>query len=315
MPSSAVRTFTDPDDYATSIRATRAEMTVMGRGHFTANLTRIDLHRLWMQRFSDNLPRIAHSAAISGRATISFPTQLGPSLLWAGAEMKPTNITRHSEGANSFQHSSGSACWGAMSLPADGMAIVGAAMVGCDLTPPRDTLGVTPSPAAMAKLQRLHSAAGQLTEEAPEIIANPDAARGLEQALIEAMIGCLGKSEVGEGQRGAAATRADHAPVSQGDGGKSRPAVLSTGNLQDDRGVGSNITAMLPGAPGIGPKRYLLLRRMHLARRALRESSPTEATVTETATRYGFWHLGRFAVAYQSLFGEMPSATLHRRAA
>jgi len=67
MPSSAVRTFTDPDDYATSIRATRAEMTVMGRGHFTANLTRIDLHRLWMQRFSDNLPRIAHSAAISGR--------------------------------------------------------------------------------------------------------------------------------------------------------------------------------------------------------------------------------------------------------
>jgi AraC-like DNA-binding protein len=198
MPSSAVRTFTDPDDYATSIRATRAEMTVMGRGHFTANLTRIDLHRLWMQRFSDNLPRIAHSAAISGRATISFRTQLGPSLLWASAEMKPTNITRHSEGANSFQRSSGSACWGAMSLPADDMAIVGAAMVGCDLTPPRDTLSVTPSPAAMAKLQRLHAAAGQLAEQAPEIIANPDAARGLEQALIEAMIGCLGKSEVGE---------------------------------------------------------------------------------------------------------------------
>ena len=61
MPSSAVHTFTDADDYASAIRATSAELTVIRRGHFTAKLTRIDLHRLWMQRFFDNLPRVAHS--------------------------------------------------------------------------------------------------------------------------------------------------------------------------------------------------------------------------------------------------------------
>ena len=54
---------------------------------------------------------------------------------------------------------------------------------------------------------------------------------------------------------------------------------------------------------GMGSKRYLLLRRMHLARRALRESSPIEATVAKTATQCGFWHFGRFAGAYQALFG------------
>ena len=68
MPSSAVRTFNDPDDYAAAIRQGTYELTVTEPGHFTAKLTRIDLHRLWMQRFSDTLPRISHIAGWGGRA-------------------------------------------------------------------------------------------------------------------------------------------------------------------------------------------------------------------------------------------------------
>ena len=63
---------------------------------------------------------------------------------------------------------------------------------------------------------------------------------------------------------------------------------------------------------GMGPIRYLWLRRMHLARRALIRATPHTTTVTEVATASGFWELGRFAVEYRALFGEAPSASLSR---
>jgi hypothetical protein len=57
MPSSAIHTFTDPGDYAAAIRATTIDLTVIGRGNFAGKRIRIDLHRLWMQRLSENMPR------------------------------------------------------------------------------------------------------------------------------------------------------------------------------------------------------------------------------------------------------------------
>ena len=36
----------------------------------------------------------------------------------------------------------------------------------------------------------------------------------------------------------------------------------------------------------MGPKHYLLLRRMHMVRRALSRSAPADTTITEVATRY-----------------------------
>jgi len=125
MPSSSVRSFSDPDDYGRSIRAVTAEMTVTGRGRFSAKLTRIDLDRLWMQRFSENLPRTAHRAQPAGRVIIAFRTQPGPSLYRGGVEMLPTNISL-SEGTDFFQRSSGLADFATMSLPTEQMIAIAA---------------------------------------------------------------------------------------------------------------------------------------------------------------------------------------------
>ncbi|MDJ0847170.1 MAG: helix-turn-helix transcriptional regulator [Myxococcota bacterium] len=63
---------------------------------------------------------------------------------------------------------------------------------------------------------------------------------------------------------------------------------------------------------GVSPHRYLLMRRLHRARKLLREARHGEVTVGEVATALGMWDLGRFASRYRSLFGELPSETLRR---
>jgi transcriptional regulator GlxA family with amidase domain len=196
MPSSAVHTFTDPGEYAAAIRATTVDLTVTGRGHFTGKRTRIDLHRLWMQRLSENMARTLHSAFVTGRAIVTFRTHPGPSLLlqrqWHGA---PAIVMRR--------------FW-------------------------------------------------RVVEENPEQpLYIPEICKAIRVPSRTLRMCCQ-----------------EHL--------------------------------------GMGPKRYLLLRRMHLARRALRRAGPDTASVTDIATRFGFWQLGRFSVQYQSLFGASPSATLRR---
>jgi transcriptional regulator GlxA family with amidase domain len=61
---------------------------------------------------------------------------------------------------------------------------------------------------------------------------------------------------------------------------------------------------------GISPSRYLLLRRLNLARAALRRADPATASVADIARAYEFEQPGRFAVIYRQIFGETPSATL-----
>src|SRR5262245_9865961 len=117
MPSSVVGTYSAADDYAAAIRQGTGEVAITGRGDFAARLPKLDSHRLWMQRFSEILPRIYHVDGWGGRAIILFRTQTGPSLLHNGLELQPDDIARFSIGQSYHQRSSGSACFGGMSLP------------------------------------------------------------------------------------------------------------------------------------------------------------------------------------------------------
>ena len=65
---------------------------------------------------------------------------------------------------------------------------------------------------------------------------------------------------------------------------------------------------------GLSPIRYLRVRRLHQVRRALRTSDPGTTSVSEIASLFGFWHFGRFAADFKTLFGQTPSNLLRHRA-
>lgn len=60
------------------------------------------------------------------------------------------------------------------------------------------------------------------------------------------------------------------------------------------------------------PMEYLRRVRLHYVRRDLTGATRGETTVAQIARRWGFGHLGRFAVYYREQYGESPHETLRR---
>ena len=192
------------------------------------------------------------------------------------------------------------------------MEALGASFGGSDFNTPREALTIIPPVAAMERLLSLHQAAGHLAEHAPDVIANPEAARGLEQALRAAMADCLRAAD-GRGP-GSGNRRHDWIMRRFYEMLEANPdVVFFTPEICKALGVSNRtFTTCCNEALGMSPHRYLRLRQMNLAHRALARADRRTVTVTEVATAYGFWDLGRFAITHRELFGEPPSVTLQR---
>lgn len=63
---------------------------------------------------------------------------------------------------------------------------------------------------------------------------------------------------------------------------------------------------------GMSLNKFLVLHRLWLTRYALLQADD-DKFVKSIALEHGFWHLGHFSKAYNSRFGELPSATLAKR--
>jgi AraC-like DNA-binding protein len=313
MPSSATRTFIDPDRYFEAIRNLQIDGVITGCGEFRAESTHIDLHRLFMYRSDESLPRVMKITPSGRRAGIVFLTDPGePSMLINGVEIAAGQICRNGLDWEWYLRSLAPCRWGSVSLTPEDLAAASKAIIGRELVPASFARSLTPPTAALSRLRKLHEAADHLAKTAPDILAKPEVAQAMETALVEAMVFCIADRHSGDVRnvqryRVKVMRRLEEVLTSTPDKPLYMPQLCTK--------VGASYTALRDCCQdylGISPKRYLWLRRMHLVRRALRSADAEKTTVTAIATDYGFWELGRFAVAYRSLFGEAPSAALRR---
>jgi AraC-like DNA-binding protein len=309
MPWSRVLNFTDPLACQAAIQTSDVELFPTAKGNFNIEITQLGLNTLWMQRFRVSLPLVNTVVTKPGRRSIGFLTEsISSTLQHCGIEVSPGDIVLNPSGV-AHQRTMANLHYAVMSLPIEILNEAIEAIVGCQLPETKREHVVRLAPPLMARLLRLHKTIGQLAHDTPDVLGLPEVRQAMEEQLIHVMVRCLA-----EGTAVETTTRRRHDAIIARledflEANPDRPIYLT--EICSVIGVAERtLRAVCEEHLGMGPIRYLALRRMHLVRRALLRADPSKSTVTRVVTDHGFWELGRFSVAYRALFGESPSETL-----
>jgi AraC-like DNA-binding protein len=312
MPWSRVFSLSDPSACQAVIWSADVALLPTAKGNFHAELTQIGMNSLWMHRIRVSLPQVNTVAVKPGRRAIGFLIEPNSSpLLHCGLEVLPGDIV-----VNGFdvthQRSDANFHYGTMSLPIDDLDAAAEAIIGREFPKTPHKRVIRPNSALMLRLLKLHKSVGQLAHDSPDILELPPVLLALENELIHVMVRCLAEGAAVEPTAGSCRHDAIVARFEKFlEANPDRPLYLP--EICAAIGVAERtLRASCEEHLGMGPIRYLTLRRMHLVRRALTRLDPSKATVTQIVTDHGFWELGRFSVAYRMLFGESPSNTLRR---
>jgi AraC-like DNA-binding protein len=312
MAQSGTVTFVNPDEYAAAIGAARVNIIVTGGGDFNARLTWLNLDHLYLLRSRENLPRIGFFSFSPAQAFVSFPTNAGLPLTYGAFGLQYGDVVFHGRGERTHQRINGESQWGLISLSHEQLAASTQALTGTKIMSPPEGRVLRPSRSTASRFLRLHSKVCRLVETRLELIANPEVARALEQELLEALINCLTAGDAcGNPKRkqhhADIMIRFEDALALYGESHLNLPALCSAIGVPE-RTLRMCSAELL----GMSPTRYHLLRRLNGARSELLSADPETTSVAQIARNHQFLELGRFAVAYRTVFGEMPSFTLRR---
>ena len=309
MPWTQIHNFVDP--LQCQIVGTDLEIFPTSKGAFKFEVMQLRLDRLGLGDYRVKLPQVGTLAVKPGRRTINFLAESSPILQWCGGEVLAGDIVV-SDADPVHLRSNANHHGGSMSLPNDEFDAATQAVVGLDLSKKFQGQVIRPSPTLMSRLLKLHKIITQLAHDAPDILEQPQVRRALEEQAIHVMIRCIANgvsAETSIGQRRHGAIIARFRDFLEENPDQS----LYLTDICAGIGVAERtLRACCEEHLGMGPVRYLALRRMYLVRRALLAAEGSKTSVTRVATDHGFWELGRFSVAYRRLFGESPSETLRR---
>jgi AraC-like DNA-binding protein len=314
MPGSAALVFSEPEDFETALRAEGClSLWVTGRGRYRARLTRVALQRLRLSAAEEDLSRIAFIAVPADMVLISLPLGTGTGPVYGGIGMRAGEIMTLGPGQHVHARTDGPCRWGAIWLPVKEMVQYGGALTGAPFVIPPFIQIWRPPQGVGKDLHRLHATATRMAETHPQALADVEAAHGLEQQLIHAVVECLSVRPRDE-KRPATARRHQDMMVGFEHLLRAHPARdAPISEICSALGISDRLLRSVCAEHlGMSPTGYDRLRRMSLVRHALRCADPRAAIVSGVAQRHGFRDAGRFAINYRTAFGELPSTTLRR---
>ena len=317
-PRTYVATFSDPEAYAlatVNLSGAAAPRFVGAVGDaFHAKIARVGLDQIGIGIGQASVP-VSITARIPDSHVFMFATEPAAARRISGWAVGRQHIFHPRPNEQIFATSPSGKPWpyAVVTAPFHVMEGQGTDVAGLDPKVPLsdDRLFLAPE-AELARLLSLMNDVARLAEDAPWIAAAPIPAKALAGTIMEALLACLTQ---GRARRDRAALRRHRQIIGRLEEamGERPEEMLSMPDICSALGVARrtlNLACM--EFLGQGATQYARARRLDHVRAALLSSDPGTTTVTNVATRFGFWELGRFAQAYRARFGERPSDTARR---
>ena len=192
MPASVTSVFSEPDDFRAALRADGVlSLLVTGPGQFRARLTQVTLQHMRLSAGDEQLSRIAFVAVPADMILVVLPIGDRPPPIWGGTALHAGEVLTFGPGERIHARTDGLCRWAAIRSPSEYLAKYGRALNGAELVV-RPAARWRPPRAALRQLRHLHQAAVRRVEARSDVLADLEAAHGLEQQLIHALVECLG---------------------------------------------------------------------------------------------------------------------------
>ena len=307
----SIRTFHDIEQYAAALHDVDVRVMLPQRGRAFWSIGDLALGRLGVQHGHEGSGIICEGASRGGGCLLAGPLRDPEALTWNGEPFDEGALVIVPARAEFCVSATRGHDWFSLFVPTD---LVATCAVFAETDPPEDDCRLIHLPAEqLARMRELIRRLAALAHLNPGLVT-AEATAALEADFLAVVRQALA----------AGARRPPSLPgrpvlprrriVRQALGWlEAQPGPAPIEDLAGAAGVSERtLRTAFHDCFGVGPLRFLKLRQLHQVRRALRSANPEGTTVTEVASRFGVWEFGRFARDYRLLFGEVPSATLHR---
>jgi len=197
MVDSLTSAFSEPEDFETALHPEGfLSLLLTAPGRFRARLTRIWLHEIGLSAAEEWLPRVSFVAVPADVVLLMFSNASTP--ICGGIEMHTGELITACPGAQFHARIGGGCHWGLIRLSANGLTRYSVDLTGAEFSVSPILQRWRPRPAASKRVRSLHTAAIRLAAKCPQALVDADAAHGLEQQLLHAVVDSLasGPSDV-----------------------------------------------------------------------------------------------------------------------